>query len=35
MECSASETLNNIEIKHPGENTYLKNQIITAESVSI
>ena len=33
--CSASQTLNNIEIKHPGENTYLKNQIITAESVSI
>ena len=32
---SASQTLNNIEIKHPGENTYLKNQIITAESVSI
>ena len=32
---SASETLNNIEIKHPGENTYLKNQIITAEYVSI
>ena len=32
---SASQTLNNIEIKHPSENTYLKNQIITAESVSI
>ena len=33
--CSASHTLNNVEIKHPGENTYLKNQIIIAESVSI
>ena len=32
---SASQTLNNIEIKHPGENIYLKNHIITAESVSI
>ena len=33
--CSTSQTLKNIEIKHPGENIYLKNQIITAESVSI
>ena len=33
--CSASNTLNNVEIKYTGENTYLKNQIIIAESVSI
>ena len=32
---SASQTLNNIEIKHPSENIYIKNQVITAESVSI
>ena len=33
--CSASQTLKDIEIKHSSENTYIKNQIITAESVSI
>ena len=33
--CSASQTLNDIEVKHSSENTYIKNQIITAESVSI